>query len=130
MMAGKFAWPMKPLDYCLVALSLSLTVFLAVAVYGNKNAGDDQVVIQASTGSWVYPITAEETITIQGPLGETVVEIHDKKARIVSSPCQGQTCVAQGHIHAQGESVICLPNQVGVFIEGKSDGNTVDDSAY
>jgi hypothetical protein len=59
-----------------------------------------------------------------------VVEISGGKARVLSSPCVNQTCVAVGHIHRQGEWAACLPNKVFVSIEGSADDEALDAAAW
>jgi hypothetical protein len=41
-------------------------------------------------------------------------------ARIVSSPCRNQLCVAAPPIRRHGQWTACLPNQVMVSVENKS----------
>jgi hypothetical protein len=84
--------------------------------------------IQGSSGVWVFPLDAEETITVPGLLGDTVVEIRDHRAHVLSSPCDNQTCVAAGHIDSDGQWVACLPNNVFVMIEGADDINEILDT--
>jgi hypothetical protein len=127
-MKGRF--PLKPLDFLVIGVSLALTVFSAFVIYGKPQAAR-QVTIQGGGGVWVFPLDAEETVTVPGPLGDTVVEIRDRRAQVISSPCDNQTCVAAGHIDANGEWVACLPNKVFVIIEGTYDDNgTVDTAAW
>ncbi|GHU78205.1 hypothetical protein FACS189462_2260 [Spirochaetia bacterium] len=121
---------LKPLDFVVIGLSLALTAFSAFVIYGRPEAAG-QVTIQGSGGVWVFPLDAEETLTVPGPLGDTVVEIRDHRARVLSSPCDNQTCVAAGHIDTNGEWAACLPNKVFVVIEGAYDDNgTVDTAAW
>jgi hypothetical protein len=45
-------------------------------------------------------------------LGDTVIEIGGGGARVVSSPCRNQICVAAMPIYRHGQWIVCLPNQV------------------
>jgi hypothetical protein len=119
-MKGKF--PIKFLDVVTILFALALTGFSAFMVYA-KPRDTTQVVIQGSNRSWVFPLDAEETITVPGPLGNTIIRIHDKEAWVEHSPCDNQTCVAVGHIGSHGDWAACLPNNVMVMIEG-TDGRT------
>jgi hypothetical protein len=119
--------PLKPLDFFIIGISSVLTAFSAFAVYGHsREAG--QVVVQGEGKTWVFPLDAEETIVVPGPLGETVVEISGGRSRALSSPCANQTCVAAGQIHRRGQWTACLPNKVFVYIEGTGDGDAILDS--
>jgi hypothetical protein len=73
---------------------------------------------------WIYSPSSSETVSVSGPLGDTVVEIRDGRARIARSPCPGQDCVRAGWIHGAGAASACLPNRVSVRIEGGSKRNS------
>jgi hypothetical protein len=136
--------PLKPLDFFVIAAASALTAFSAFAAYarpqaraqavirssGRTSAGGASLAV-GSGQTWVYPLDAAETLSIPGPLGDTVVEIREGRVRFVSSPCLNQTCVASGHISAQGQWAACLPNKVFVSIEG-TDGveGSVDSTAW
>jgi hypothetical protein len=128
-MKGKL--PLKPFDFLVVGIAVALTGFSAFVVYARPQAGQ-QVIIQGASGrTWVYPLDADETVAVQGPLGNTVVRIHNHQAWVESSPCGNQTCVAAGHINSEGEWVACLPNNVFLLIEGAgNDTGNVDSSAW
>jgi hypothetical protein len=113
-----------------LGISLALTGFSAFAVYARPQASE-QVIIQGSGRTWVFPLDAEETLSVPGPLGDTVVRIHDHQAWVEDSPCDNKTCVAAGHINAQGEWVACMPNNVFLLIEGTDNGTgNLDSSAW
>jgi hypothetical protein len=116
-------------------LALSAVLVAAIPVYGG---GGDQytVTLKGEGGTWVFPGDAEETVAVAGPLGDTVVEIRGRRARVLSSPCQNQTCVAAGYIHSRGQWTACLPNRVLVSVAGGSgekksgEGGEVDAAAW
>jgi hypothetical protein len=123
--------PCKPFDFVAVALAVGVTVLSAVLVYGG--AGSHMFVKirggNAATETWLFPLDSmtAQSINIPGPLGDTVIEVKNNEARVVSSPCDNQTCVAVGAIHRQGQWVACLPNQILLSIEGGEDtGNAPD----
>ncbi len=117
------------LDGVVLFLSLIITVVCAVFVYGGATS-EAQVVIEGNGHTWLYPLNTHECINVPGPLGETVVEIHDGKVGIVSSPCKNQLCVAAGEIHEHGQWIACLPNGVFVRIEGKTTEVFVDETTW
>jgi len=88
-----------------------------------KPMGQAQVLIRGQGGEWTFPVNAEETVIVAGPLGDTVVKIHENRAWVESSPCENKTCVASGHISRQGQWAACLPNNVLLMIQGTGGGD-------
>ena len=115
-------------DLVIIILSLGLTVSSAVAAYINpQNAS--QVLIEGVNQKWIFPLDSQETVRVKGPLGETVVRIHEKEVWVASSPCSNQTCVAMGHVNRGW--VACLPNNVFFRIaESDDSGNKPDIVAW
>jgi hypothetical protein len=113
----------KPLDIGITALALGAVLFSAVRVYA-PGSGALRVVLEGDGQRWEFPLDAVETITVNGPLGDTVVELRGKEARVLSSPCAGQTCIAAGAIHNRGQWIACLPNQVMVSVQ--TNGGSLD----
>jgi hypothetical protein len=118
---------MKMVDMLIIFLSLCLTGFSAYAAYLRPQRMAN-VLIRGQGREWAFPLDAEETVIVSGPLGDTVVRIHDGQAWVESSPCENQTCVITGHIHRQGAWSACLPNSVLVLIEGNDDPEAGVDS--
>jgi len=110
----------KPWDLAIIFLALALTGFSAWSAY-LKPGNYTQVLIEGYGNKWVFPLDAEETIEVPGPLGNTVVRISGNNAWVESSPCENQICVAAGRLHTHGEFAACLPNMVLVMIEGHDD---------
>ena len=121
--------PLKPLDIPVILLAAALALILGRAAYSGENAVST-VKIRGPDRSWIFPLNAEETVSVTGSIGETRVEIRGGRAAIVSSPCGGQTCVAAGELHRNGQWAACLPNMVFVLIEGADKGGTVDAAAW
>ena len=119
--------PLKPLDFLIIGVSSALTALSAVAVYG-RSGGAGQAIIQGEGKTWVFPLNAEEKVSVSGPLGETVVELSGGRGRVLSSPCANQTCIAAGHLSRPGQWTACLPNKVFVYIEGTWDDDPILDS--
>jgi len=119
----------RPFDLLVLILSLGATVFSAVVVYGGGGK-EPRVIIEGAGKAWDFPLDAEETVRVAGPLGETVVVIGHGTARIVESPCANQTCVASGEIHSHGHWTACLPNGVFLRVEGKEREDGIDAATW
>ena len=63
---------------------------------------------------------------IAGPLGETVIEIDQGRARVKSDPGPRQYCVLQGWLARAGDVAICAPNRVSLAVSGAD----IDSTAY
>jgi hypothetical protein len=124
-MKGKL--PIKITDVVIIMLALGLTVLSAFASYV-KPKNTTQVLIEGSGQRWIFPLDTEETVSVKGPLGNTVVRIHENEAWVDSSPCDNQTCVMMGHVGTRGDWVACLPNNVFFMIEGSDDIRKVTDT--
>ena len=120
--------PVKPGDIVLILFALGVTGFSAFTVY-LKPQNVTRVLIQGDNQEWVYPLNAEETIHVRGPLGNTVVKIHGNEAWVESSPCDNKVCVGAGRLHRNFEFAACLPNNVLVMIEGQDDHDEIDRTA-
>ena len=126
-MMGKF---FKIPDIAIILLAAGLTVFSAFTSYA-KPQKTSQVVIRGQIQEWIFPLSAEETVTVRGPIGNTTIKIRGGEAWVESSPCNNQTCVAQGHIRQQRAWAACLPNNVLLIIEGTNEpGNAPDTIAW
>ena len=109
--------PLKPLDLVIILIAIILTCISALAVTIGSHTNMN-VLVHSPVSEWVYPLNTEETITATGPLGNTVIRIHNNKAWVESSPCFNQVCVIAGFIHRHGSWVACLPNRIFLLVEG------------
>jgi hypothetical protein len=124
-----FSFPLKALDAAVIVLSLGITGFSAFFVH-TVSGGTQYVNIRGQNALWIFPLDAAEIIRASGPIGDTVIEIHSGRARVLSSPCKNQTCVASGFIHTAGQWIACLPNDVLVTIEGGNNGEELDATVW
>jgi hypothetical protein len=106
---------LRPFDFGILIPAFGAVLVSFVLVY--SGAGFQQTIhLKGEGGEWIFPDDAAETVTVAGPLGGTLVAIQNGTARIISSPCANQTCVAAGPIQSRGQWAACLPNRVMVFI--------------
>ena len=109
----------------MIILALALTLGIAFVVYSTE-AASSRVVVRSHDRTWIFSLDTEETFSVSGPIGETVVSINKGEAGIVSSPCSGQTCVAAGALHRNGQWTACLPNRIFLLVEGAIEPDIVD----
>lgn len=70
----------------------------------------------------------DTSLTIHGPLGDSVLEVRGGRVRFVASPCRGKQCVHSGWLSRVGDFAACLPNRVSVTLLG--DTVTYDGVSY
>lgn len=102
---------------CLLGLFLLLT--------GREGA---QVQVRvAGTVVEVFPLNRDRTYPIEGAEGGTnLLVIQDGEAWIEEASCPDGLCVHMGRIHRDGQSVVCLPNQVVVEVVAGGEESDVD----
>lgn len=113
----------KPLDVLVVLAVLLLGVAAAWLAYGGENSGAltatvkhrGQVVARVELSS----LTEEKTVSIDGAYHLTVT-LDRTGAAVTDSDCPGQDCLHTGRITQAGQSIVCLPEQVIVTLEGKA----------
>ena len=113
----------KPMDALVVLFVIVLAVVTAVFVYGKsgeaaltatvKHRGE--IVAQVALDT----LTEDKIITVDGKYHLTVTLTKDGAA-VTESDCPGQDCLHTGRITRAGQSIVCLPEQVIVTLEGKT----------
>jgi len=108
---------LKWLDLAALAAALAVIALVSVRAYGLRS-GSTAVHLKAPGGEWVFPLDQDRTLSVRGPLGDTVVELRGGQARVLSSPCTEKICVRTGAIARPGQWIACLPNRVFLDIQG------------
>jgi hypothetical protein len=112
---------LRPFDYLVTLIAVAFTSASAFFIYGGS---DDALFVTVSAGDngvhWVHPLSATERFAVSGPLGDTIIEIKDGRARITASPCENKTCITAGAINTEGAFVACLPNRVILTVESRA----------
>lgn len=106
-------------DLILIVIVLGILPFMYIRMWtGDTEAGYIQ--IQAAGNP---PVTEElspdRTIHIDGPLGDSVIEINNGRTRFISSPCRNKVCVQTGWLATSGSLAACLPNRISIFLLGE-----------
>jgi hypothetical protein len=106
----------------LIIISISGFVFIKKAF----PQGTDVKIEVNGKLAYKLPLNNDTAIVVKGIIGDTIVEIKNRKVRIKESPCPNKICVHQGWIDSG--AIICLPNRVMVFIEGSEgkENKTID----
>ncbi len=118
-----------------------LILFAAVLVFGAvlatvlllRSAGGGMAQVRvAGMVTASYPLNENASYTITGANGGTnLLVIEDGSARIEEASCPDGVCIHTGRVRRDGQSIVCLPNQVVVEIisETVKDSSGVDMTA-
>lgn len=120
----------RPLD--LVVLIVAAGVITAFSLVSLERGGPGALVeIHSDAGRFVYSLDQDAELTFAGPIGDSVVHIHDNSVYFVASPCRDKICIAAGALTEAGQWAACLPNRVFVTVLGENnDPNAVDATAF
>lgn len=66
---------------------------------------------------------------IEGAKASVTLVIKDRSVRIVAATCKHKTCMKLGAISRPGQSLVCIPAQISVALEGR-DGFGVDSITF
>ena len=132
-MTSKQSPKLKPTlwDAVVVAAVIALGAAVAVLFYGGKTADHDLTCV-VSVGSEAVesiPLPAAgdtpEQRTYQNGGYTLQVTVSADGVCVVSSDCPSQDCVHTGTITRSGQSIVCLPAQIVIHLEGTTDGPDV-----
>lgn len=106
-------------DALTLLAAAALTVWLAATTW----RADDATRVVVRAGGRVLAevsLPAHTRILAPGPLGVSVIEIAQRRARVAADPSPRQICVKQGWLARAGDAALCLPNQVSVELTGSA----------
>lgn len=106
-------------DYILITIVVCALPFLYTQLWFQ---GDTAGFVRIQSGNEkpsTSALSPERTLQIRGPLGDSVIETGNGRARFISSPCIGQVCVHTGWLKTAGEVTACLPNRISLQLLGK-----------
>lgn len=108
---------LRPGDILTLGAGSLLVFFLAHALW----TGDTPRKAIVRAGGRIVaevPLDGHRRILAEGPLGISVIEIRDGRARVAADPSPRQHCVRQGWLAQAGDAALCLPNEVSVELVG------------
>lgn len=108
---------MTRLDKAIVLVLLAGAVASFVSLGGGAR-GERVVVEREGRVLYTAPLGEDRTVSLPGPLGETVLSVHDGRAGVETASCPNKVCMGMGKIDRPGELVACVPNELLIRIEG------------
>jgi hypothetical protein len=61
-----------------------------------------------------------QRLVIEGKRGQAIVETKGLKVRMLEAPCPDQICVKQGWIDRPRQTIICVPNEIVIYIDAEA----------
>lgn len=87
-----------------------------------QGAAADQVLIKRAGVVFAkLDLSTNRQIAVPGALGISLIEIENKRVRVLSDPGPRQYCVRQGWLSRAGEIAICAPNQISLQVIGEQE---------
>ena len=63
-------------------------------------------------------LNKNKILKLKGERGYLILQIKNRKVRVLKSTCPNKICIKTGWISKVGESIICVPNRIIIKIEG------------
>lgn len=109
----------KFLDLLVIITAFGGFVLSAAVIYGGPAPAN--LVVSNQADEWIYPLSEDRTISVDGPLGPETIVIENGQARVTQSPCKNQICVNSKPVRDSGDWTACLPNGIFMRVEGDHD---------
>lgn len=109
-----------------IMVCIGIGVILFVIFWLGSDPRGTQVIVRVE-GKQVasFSLEQDQTYEITGADGgKNQLVIADGTARIETADCPDERCVQMGRISHSGQSIICLPHQVVVEIQGGKEAET------
>lgn len=106
-------------DWLAVIMAIALLPGLYSHYWGGSGPGEAVRISAGGQADITVPLTSNRRFTVHGPLGDSIIEVHDGRVRFLSSPCRGKQCVHTGWLAHAGDLAACLPNGIMVSITGR-----------
>ena len=118
------SFKLRKADLLLLAAALVFGAVLAAVLLLRSPGGTVQVRVAGAVTAG-YPLDRDASYTITGTNGGTnLLVIEDGAARIEEASCPDGVCVHTGRIRRNGQSIVCLPNQVVVEIVSDTENSS------
>ena len=118
------SFKLRKADLHLLAAALVFGAVLAAVLLLRSPGGTVQVRVAGAVTAG-YPLDVDASYTITGANGGTnLLVIEDGAARIEEASCPDGVCVHTGRIRRNGQSIVCLPNQVVVEIVSETENSS------
>jgi len=113
-------------DKILVAGIACMSIVSLLSLQWLAKPGAYAIIDEGGHDHYRFNLNENKLIICHGPIGETVIQIQDGKARVLRSDCPNQICVNSGTIDRAGQIIVCVPNKVLLKIQGDKKMQSLD----
>lgn len=121
----------KKLDFVIIAMLLLLSFLPEIILGASIGRGSENTYAEITVDGKLYKTInlsehkGEEIFEIHSNNGINVIKINDNEIGIIDADCNDKVCMNPEHIESAGESLVCLPNKVMIFVKGMVDDDTI-----
>jgi hypothetical protein len=108
-------------------LVVSLIAQAGITLFGTLRKGQSAQITDSDGSIHTLSLDTNERREITTALGSNTIEVADGQIRMVDATCTNKDCIHQGAISKPGQTIVCLPNQLVIRIEGSSTDNNGND---
>ncbi len=124
MLISNMGIQIKKGDIVIIVLVLLFAGVVCLFIQGKEDG--EYIRITAHGETDIFSISEDRTIEQKtGKGGYNTIVIKDNEVYMENASCPDQICVHHKAVSKNGESIICLPNEVYIEIEG-STGREID----
>ena len=105
--------------FIIILLIASFTMLFFIIMGKQRQKGDKVLIYVNGTLVQEVSLEVEAEIVIHGSPGDNVLVIRDRKAYMKEASCENHVCIQQGEVSRNGETIICMPNQIIVEVSAE-----------
>ncbi len=112
---------MNKKDFLLIIVVIIIISIMFIFTNMTKEKGDTAEVYYEDKLILQIDLNIDKEYTVQGFLGDVVIEVKDKKVRVKKENSPQHICSKEGFISDSSKALICLPNKIVIKIVGTSE---------
>ena len=116
------ALTMNKQDLKLIIIILVIAVLTILIINTTKKEADTVLVYYEDKLIKTIDLNKDGEYTVDGFLGDVVIEVKDKKVRVKKENSPRNICSKEGYISDNTKPLICLPNKIIIKIASKDNG--------
>ncbi len=107
----------KIADYGIAGILFLIIVLSIIFTFKNGITQGSMLEITTAKETFLFSLSTNRIINLNGPIGETIVQINNSTVDVLESPGRLQICVKAKPISRQSQWLACLPNRIFLKIK-------------